>query len=76
MDALRKASRDRIIIGGLWLVHSPDLNLSDFYLRETVKQNVCRSNTHAPEGLKGNIQREVLCISQEELHAEQNREHF
>jgi hypothetical protein len=63
---LREVFEDRIISSGVWSAHCPDLNLNmcDFYLCETLKQNIYRSNPSTNEEMKENIQREVLYAEQ------------
>jgi hypothetical protein len=39
MDAMREVLGNRIISSGMWAAHSPDINLCNFYLHGTVKQN-------------------------------------
>jgi hypothetical protein len=48
----------------LWLAHSPDLNICDFYLWESVNQKD-RSNPHTIEEMNEGIQKVIFSLFQE-----------
>jgi hypothetical protein len=55
LEALRKVSADRIISRGLWPPQAPDLTPCDFYLWESLKDKVYKTNPHSLEELRNNI---------------------
>jgi hypothetical protein len=62
-EALREVFTDSIISRGLWPPRSPDLTPCDFYLWESLKDKVCKTNSHTLEELRNNIRREISAIS-------------
>jgi hypothetical protein len=53
-------SGDRINSSGLWPAHTSDLNPRDFYLCETIKQKIYRSDPHIIEELTENMRKDHL----------------
>jgi hypothetical protein len=66
MQALFDDLGDRIISSGIWPERSPDLNPSNFFSRNCLRDKVYRSNPRTEE-LKENIRREIANIPAEQL---------
>jgi hypothetical protein len=67
LDALWEVFSDHEISRGLWPPHSPDLTPCDFYVWESLKEKVYKTNPHTLEELRNNIHCETSAISGEEL---------
>jgi hypothetical protein len=52
MQVLSDVFSDRIISGGIWPAHSPDLDPCDFFFWSYLKENVYKSNPRTEEELK------------------------
>jgi hypothetical protein len=55
-----------VISHGLWPPHSPDLMPCNFYLGESLKDKVYKTNPHILEELRKSIYHKISAISKEE----------
>jgi hypothetical protein len=72
LEALWEVFGDHVISHGLWPPCSSDLTSCDFYLCESSRDNMYKTNPHTLDALRNNNHHEISAISGEELQRVNN----